>query len=190
MSPSPSLYPWAGALTHAELTQLDSAFRGEELTAGLQRGSLASGGIWGATSWTPLSLPKLRSSSVHGAWCSHSPRMAEGKTGQSSSCSSLGARAASSLGLSHAWERHSTVIIIINWFISRTTFCLPDSPAAHKGQCLSAEQDCPPLLVTPARALWAGPQHHPVQSLTPLSLPQGDFALWPQGRPQSWVCSP
>lgn len=43
----------------------------------------------------------------------------------------------SSLGLSPAWKRQSTVIIVINCFISHTTFYLPDSPAARKGRCLS-----------------------------------------------------
>lgn len=50
--------------------------------------------------WTPL--PEFGSSSTHRAWYSHSSGMAEGKARQSSSCSSSAARAASSLGLSHA----------------------------------------------------------------------------------------
>lgn len=40
-----------------------------------------------------------------------------------------------SLGLSHACKRWSTIIIIINWFISHATFCLLDSPTARKRQC-------------------------------------------------------
>lgn len=78
---------------------------------------------------------------------------------------------ASSLGLSHAYKKQSTVIIIINWFIYHTTFCLLDSPTAHQGQCLLAGAGLSPVLGHSSQSMF-GQDHstHLLQSLTPSVL--------------------
>lgn len=83
----------------------------------------------------------------HGAGCEE-PRARRARVGprcgerpQPRACRDR-CRHCSSLGLSPDWKRQSTVIIVINCFISHTTFCLPDSLAARKGRSLSGQRTC------------------------------------------------